>query len=213
MRADARDWRRIAALYSPALALLGVVAAAAWTTGIPPARFTMDPAALAGSHPLLGVVSNIGVLLWTAAAAISLFTAMLLHGRRAQREHARFLLVAGLLTAWLALDDLFMLHEWLFPIVLGIPQAIVLAAYAAIVGLFLVRFGALIARTDMLLLGFALAFFAASVAADQLPGAWFGAWGWLYLLEDGCKLLGITGWAGHLSSVAASALEPQEGGR
>lgn len=213
MRADARDWRRIAALYSPALALLAVVAATAWTTGIPPARFTMDPAALAGSHPLLGVVSNIGVLLWTAAAAVCLFTATLLHGRRAQCQCARFLLAAGLLTAWFALDDLFMLHEWLMPVVLGVPQPIVLMFYAAMVGLFLAQFAVLIAGTDRLQLGLALAFFAASAAADQLPGAWFGAWGWLYLLEDGCKLLGITGWSGYLSSVAASALQHQHAGR
>lgn len=207
MRVDTRDWRRLAALYLPALALLAVVAAAAWMTGMSPARFTMDPAALAGTHPFLGVVSNIGVLLWTAAAVVCLFTAVLLHGRRAQRECARFLLAAGLLTAWLTFDDLFMLHEWLFAIVLGIPQLIALMTYAVVVGLFLVQFSALIAGTDSLLLGLALAFFAVSAAVDQLPGAWFGAWGWLYLLEDGCKLLGIVGWLGYLASVAASALQ------
>ncbi|HEY7739215.1 MAG TPA: hypothetical protein VIB01_01235 [Steroidobacteraceae bacterium] len=206
VRADARAWRRIAALHLPALALLAVVAATAWATGIPPARFTMDPAALAGAHPLLGAVSSIGVLLWAAAAAICLFTALLLRGRCAQRGYARLLLAAGLLTAWLALDDLFMLHEWFFPVMLGIPQPIVLAGYAGMVGLLMVRFSVLIADTDCLLLGLALAFFAASAAADQLPGAWFGTWGWLYLLEDGCKLLGITGWSGYLASVAASSL-------
>ena len=213
MSVDRRDWRWLAVFYAPALAMLAVVAAAAWLTGIAPARFTMDPAALAGTNPFLGVVSNCGVLLWTAAAAISLFTAMLLHGRRAQRECARFLLAAGLLTAWLMFNDLFMLHEWLFAVVLGIPQPIVLLAYALMVALFLVRFRVLIARSDRLPLGLALAFFAASAATDQMPGAWFRAWGWLYLLEDGCKLLGIVGWLWYFAGVAASALQLQHAGR
>lgn len=213
MGVDTRDWRRITVLYAPALALLAVVAAAARVTGIAPARFTMDPAALAGAHPFLGVVSNCGVLLWTAAAAISLFTALLLYGRRAQRECARFLLAAGLLTAWLMLDDLFMLHEWLFAAVLGIPQLIVFMAYAVLIGLFLVRFRVVVAHSDKLLLGLALAFFAASAAADQMPGAWFSAWGWLYLLEDGCKLLGIVGWLGYFTSVAAAAMQLPHTGR
>ena len=89
---------------------------------------------------------------------------------------------------------------------LGIPQPLVLLAYAVMVGLFLVRFRVLIAHSDKSFLVLALAFFAASVAVDLMPGAWSRAWGWLYLLEDGCKLLGITGWLGYFATVAASAL-------
>lgn len=203
-----RNWQRLAAIHAPALAVIAAVAAASLLTGITPARFTQDPAALTGAHPLLGAASNLGVLAWTATAAVCLFTAMLLHGRRDRREFARWMLAAGLLTCLLALDDLFLLHESLLPEALGIPQPAVLAAYVAAVGLFLLRFRAPMERTDRTLLGLALAFFAASVAADQLPGAWFRASGWLYLLEDGCKLLGIAGWSGYFLSVAASALRP-----
>jgi hypothetical protein len=195
-----------ALLYVPALLLLLAVAVAAATTGIPPQKFLLDPAVLAGSHPLLGVVSNIGILIWAATAAIALFTATLLGMKRQEPEHKVFLLAAGLLTSWLVLDDFFMIHEWLFPHVLGVPQTLVLAAYAGLAGCFLLRFAALILRTDFLLLALALAFLSVSVCVDALPNTWFAAWNWLYLIEDGFKLLGIVGWFGYCSHVCASFL-------
>ncbi len=198
--------RRLALLYAPAVLLLLAVAVIAAATGIPPPKFTLDPAVLAGTHPLLGVVSNIGVLLWAAAAAVSLFTATLLHRPGEERQRRAFLLAAGLLTAWLLLDDFFLLHEWLFPSVLGVPQTLVLATYAGLAALFLLRFAALILRTDYLPLALAAAFFAASIAIDQLPHAWF-AWNYLYLIEDGCKLLGIVGWLGYFANACARFLD------
>jgi hypothetical protein len=197
--------RWLVLLYVPALSLLLAVAVAAGAHGIAPSRFTLDPAVLTGSHPLLGVVSNAGILLWAAAAAISLFSAALLGGGRRGGEAGRFLLGAGVLTSWLALDDLFLFHEWLFPAVLGVPQTLVLATYVVVAALFLARFAALILRTERRLLAAALAFFAASLLIDQLPQAWF-AWKYLVLIEDGCKLLGIVSWFGYFASAGARFL-------
>jgi hypothetical protein len=137
-----RGIRWLVLLYAPALSLLLAVAVAAAVLGIAPSRFTLDPAALTGAHPFLGVASNAGILLWAAAAAISLFTAALLADSARNGEARKFLRGAGLLTCWLMLDDLFLFHEWLFPSVLGVPQALVLAGYVAVVALFLLRFAA-----------------------------------------------------------------------
>ena len=185
--------------------LLGAVLVASARTGEALSQFTKDPAMLAGAHPFLGVVSHIGVLIWAAAAAICLFTAAVLHRMRQATERTKLLLVAGLLTAWLTLDDFFMLHEWLFPLVLGVPQPLVFGMYAGTMGVFLYRFGRAIARTDYLLLAIALCSFALSIGTDELPAAWF-AWDYLSLIEDGAKLVGIVSWFGYFGYLCADTL-------
>ncbi|MGH8222578.1 MAG: hypothetical protein ACREQZ_06360 [Woeseiaceae bacterium] len=206
------DRRWFVALYAPAVLLLLAVAIASRATGTPLPRFLLDPAVLSVSHPLLGVVSNIGILLWAGAAAIAGFAgSLLLVGGRA-RELALFLLAAASLTGCLLLDDLFLVHEWLFPVVLGIPQVAVFAGYAVLLAALLWRFRNAILQMDVRLLVLALAFFALSVGTDLLPVAWSLVWNLLYLVEDGLKLLGIVSWCGYLVRTSVFALE-QGGGR
>lgn len=192
--------------YGAAGLLLAAVAAGAHLSGTPPSRFTRDPAVLLDASPLLGLISHAGVLIWTATAAITLFTAVLLRGRNEERERWTFLAAAGLLTFWLMLDDLFLFHEWLFPEVLGVRTRIVFAAYILLCGLFLVRFGRLIlGRTNYPALALALILLAASVAVDILPERWF-QWDSLFLIEDGAKLLGIAGWFAYFADVSREFL-------
>lgn len=185
------------------------VAVVASFAGIEPSRFTLDPAVLAGFHPLLGVVSNVSVLLWAAAATICLFTAAVLRSAEREPEYRLFLFSAGILTTWLLLDDFFLFHEWLLPNYLGVPQAVVLAAYVGLFCLFLLRFVGLILRTGYLPLALALSFFAMSLAIDQLPREWFSALNFLYLVEDGAKLLGIVGWLAYFGHACSLALSPR----
>lgn len=192
-------------LYVPAVGFLAAVGVAATASDREVSTFTLDPAVLLGASPFLGVASNLGILLWAGTAAITLFTAMLLQRRDQQPDFATFLRGAGLLTGWLLLDDLFLFHEWLFPIVLGIPQALVLIVYCGAVALFLRRYVALILRTDYWLLVLALAWFSLSVGVDQLATDVF-ARNVLYFVEDGAKLLGIVGWLGYFVRVSALSL-------
>lgn len=199
--------RLLAIIYLPAVLLLLAVAFAAWTTGIPVSRFLLDPAILSGTHPLLGVLSNVGVLLWAATAAICGFTATLLYRCGGEREQIAYLLAIGMLTACLLIDDLFLLHEWFFPVVLGVQQPIVLAAYGVLFAALVLRFAVVILRYDPTLLVLAAAFFSVSLATDLLPAGWFQTWNLLYLLEDGAKWLGIVSWSSHLAVVCGSMLE------
>lgn len=197
--------------YGAAIVLLGVVALVAAATGTAPSQFTRDPAVLLNASPLLGLISYVGILLWTATAAVALFTATILRRRGDDRTRWMFLGAAGLLTLWLLLDDLFLFHEWLFPVVVGLRTRIVFAVYIALCGLFLVRYRRLIVeQTNYLALAAALALFAASVGVDVLPEAWF-RWDFLFLIEDGAKLLGITGWFGYFAGVSAGFLANREG--
>ena len=57
----------------------------------------------------VGLISNLGILMWTASASISLFSS--LSGLVQSRENSNFLLLGGILTSILCFDDFFLLHD------------------------------------------------------------------------------------------------------
>ncbi len=185
--------RVILAAYLPALLVLGLPVSLWLLKGKPIHYFTQDPAAIAGTPFYYGFLSNVGILLWSAAATVCLFSFLLLRRRSGEGEAAAFALHSGILTLVLALDDLFQFHEAFFPIYLGIDEKLVLGGYAAYTLYFLVRFRNAILDSDFLLLFLAFAFFGASIFADFLPHGSEGH----YLFEDGAKFFGIVGWTAY----------------
>jgi hypothetical protein len=197
--------RPLLCLYVAAAALLGGIAAHSAITGAPPYLFTRDPAAIHHANPLLGAVSNLGIVLWAAAASMALFASRQLARVAEARMTRAFLLAGGLLSCWLLLDDLYMLHERVLPDWLGVPQPLIFVVYAGAVVVLLARFRGVIRATDSLPLALALACFALSAAIDQGPPAWH-RWDALVLVEDGAKLFGICGWLAYFGGVSAQAL-------
>ena len=186
------------------IAMLAAIASWCAARGLPPYLLTRDPAAIHGTSAFLGALSNLGVLLWAAAASVTLFTARLLGGAARIRSVRTFLLQAGLFTSWLMLDDLFMLHERSLPDRLGLPQPLTLSIYGTLAVLMLARHRELIARTDHRPLAMAFGFFACSATIDQGPGGWH-AWTSLVLVEDGTKLLGIVSWLAYFATTSRAA--------
>jgi hypothetical protein len=179
---------------------LAILLLAALQTRIPTAFLVRDPAQLAKYPVYVGLLSNVGVLLWCACAAIYLYSATL----AGQREVARFFLGAGLVTAMLGLDDFFILHEEVLPATLGVAEEAVLAAYGLAMLAFLGRFARLILRTEFLLLGLTFGFMGGSIVLD---GGVFNQ-GLNYLLDDGLKLLGIVGWLAYYVRTARQFIKP-----
>jgi len=62
-------------------------------------------------HVYYGFMSNLGIFLWVATAAISLFSALIFFKWKSDKALLRFAVTSGLLSGWLALDDAFLLHE------------------------------------------------------------------------------------------------------
>lgn len=193
----------LAWLCGPTALLLALVAVVSFATGIPTRTFTADPLAIAGGHPLWGMLSNIGVLVWCAGATICLFTAVVLQLQDGPSHDVGFLLAAGLLTSLLLVDDLFMVHEWLAQTYLGVGERAFFALEASAVGLFLVTFRRRVLESNVLLLVVAFAFFGLSLAVDTMPHDWSR---WHFLLEDGLKLFGIVTWSGYLGLTAERLL-------
>jgi hypothetical protein len=184
------------------LALGGVVlvavAAVSLVTGTPIPRITQDVAAIAHVHPLAGALSSVGILLWWTSASVWLLAAFV-ERSRARLDDYRFALSTGLLSAYLALDDLFQFHEDLAGRVFGVEDPVIFAALGVVVAYYLISFRAQIARSEAMLFALAMFFLAMSVAVDAGHIHWLGQrlGHWMYMLEDGPKWMGIACWCAY----------------
>jgi hypothetical protein len=195
----------IAAVYGPALVVLGFTILVSASADVPVAVFLRDPADTLHAHPLTGLLSHVGVLVWWAAASVCLFCGAVLWRARADQRLRSFLAWSGVITAVLATDDLFLVHDALAPLYLGLDDKAFLFAYGAAVAWYLVRFRTIILDSEYTLLLLALLFFGSSILVDMvLQDRWASPW--RIAVEDGLKLLGIVGWSGYLILAAARAL-------
>lgn len=171
------------------LLVLGSVAFAA-AFGIPSFDLLADPAYVADRPAYTGAVSQAGVLAWTAGAAVALFVGAMA-GSRVLRD-------LGLLTAFLALDDVFLLHDEVLPF----PEVLFFAALGTVVLLVLRRHGAeLRADRTRPALATAVVLLAFSVVSDvsMLDKVTEIA----AVVEETFKAAGIAVWAGALMLLSA----------
>lgn len=189
--------RQLLITYVPSLAILLIMAAAGIFFEVHLPDLTRDVAAIAEIHPLSGVLSNLGVLLWCAAASICLFSALTLRGFIAQEDY-NFLLSTFLLSAYLMLDDFFLFHEDLAGRYLKLDEYVVFGGLGVAVVIYLVRFRRLILQSNYIALFLALGFLATSAGMDKVVGPMFLEIGhWEIFLEDGSKWLGIASWCSY----------------
>lgn len=157
-------------------------------------NFFREPAAILGFSPFLGVMSNLGVLLWAFSVAICLFVAVILL-KKGNKKIGQFLLYSAIVTLILLTDDFFLLHERVFPRNLHIPEMVVYLTYILIMLLYFIKFAQVILNTDYSILLIACAFLALSVGSDLvLPQT-----GIAIVFEDGFKLFGIVTWLIYFS--------------
>lgn len=138
-----------------------------------------------------GSVSNAGILLWSITTAFCLFAVLLLWGVDGFGPLRRFGLTAGLLTGWVTLDDMFMLHERVLP-TLGIPQIVVIGLYLGLGLAYLLANWRFIWFQDWWLLALAGAGLVASIAVDTIFHSLDPV---LVYIEDSAKFFGIFCWA------------------
>ncbi len=130
-----------------------------------------DPAPFAGLAPCTGLMSNIGVLIWCAAAAVCGFCGATLRGVPGKADLSTFLLILGGFNAWLGMDDLLVLHEEAAEALFGfesrhVGEGLLFLAYGVIVAIGYAKFRAIIWRSDIVLLAAAAASFGISIALD-----------------------------------------------
>jgi hypothetical protein len=163
--------------------------------GIPLGNLSRDPTVVLEGSFYIGSLSNLGVILWTSAASTCFFTANI-PTSHVSPGTKRFLIQSGALTTLLLFDDLFLFHESVAPTILGIPERLVHAAYAALVLQHLIRFRNEIANSQWGILFWSLGWFFLSMLMDQ-----FTFLEDFSFLEDSIKFLGIASWTTYFWSV------------
>ena len=159
---------------------------------VPVEQLFLDAAFISGEPWYTGVLSNLGVLAWTAAVVAALFGGWVA-AQTGRPSAARFLRGGALVSAILLADDMLQLHADLFR-VLGIPKGARELLVVAPAVIWLVRYAGEIARTRWVIMVGALIGLGGSFLVDVLtpPGT-----RWI-VVEDSAKLLGVLAWAQYM---------------
>ncbi len=203
-------YRLLLASYVPAVAALAVAGLAARAMGVDAGVFTRDPAHIAQLPWYTGLISNLGLAVWCTGAVAALFAAWTLPRTGEQRETRRFLFWSGILTLYVLLDDMAMLHDDVLRGLFHTYEQVIFLAYLPVAALYFLRFRRQLLGPGVALVLLAAALMGLSLLLDQwhlllrifgrmiLPDS--------ELLEDGAKLLSEVSWMGYLVSRAAGAV-------
>lgn len=156
---------------------------------IPLDTFTQDPNAQLNAPFYLGFFSNVGIIIWSAAMTICFYCAFSMPSV-ADNHNREFLLASGVITLLMALDDLFQLHEDVFPKYFSISENMVYITYLNLYLIYFIRYRRQLLNSDFIALGVSFFLLGLSTIIDLLP---------LPLpkdtfLEDAIKLLGAVTW-------------------
>ncbi len=185
-------------IFIPATLVLVAVALAAKFLHINVVVFLYDPATIYNAHPLTGFLSNLGILFWSVGATVCLFTAAVLR-TRAPRETYLFILCSGLVTAYLTLDDMFMIHDsdGLLVRFLGSSEEFNCLVIAIGIAIYLLRFRRMILESPYGLLLVAVIFLGIMVMIDLYIDHWeYGSMAdsLRNLTEDGLRWIATICW-------------------
>ena len=187
-------WALIPALlvYVASLSLSGLA-------GIKGQLVLRDLAQTCGTPAGVGLLSNLGYLLWLAAAAVALFTAY--SGQPGVRGKQYELLACG---GWfsfiLCIDDMFLLHDRY------IGQTFLYVVYMVFAALIATRYRKqlMASRGELFLL--AVALLGASIGIDQFQRDLPFKYETVQLVEEGAKFLGIATWVLYWWQASAQSL-------
>ncbi len=199
------SYKLVLGLYLPAGLIMLAVYLVSVHTDTPVWMFTRDPADITLSSPFIGIVSNLCILLWCATAAISFFAFLTLK-KQGLEKMAVFFLLSGFITSLLLLDDLFLLHERIFPQWFHWRQRYIYISYVSIVLVYLVAFRKTILKSNFIMLALALGFFLLSVVVDCISAKMEDFIPFSHLYEDGFKLFGLASWLGYYAQTALQAI-------
>jgi hypothetical protein len=207
MRSIALQFRKITPvlLISWLLTILALLLAIFVSTvkDIPLDIFTQDPNAQLDAPFYLGFFSNLGIVVWSAAFTICFYGASRLNAAT-DRKNQQFLIVSGVITMLMTFDDLFQLHELVFPKYFNISDNMVYLTYLNIYLIYFIRFRKQLLNSDFLALGVSFFLLGLSTVIDILP---------LPIekdtfLEDAIKLLGAVTWMIYYVRVADELTTP-----
>ena len=156
--------------------------------GISPELVLRDLMQTCNTPPIgVGLISNLGILLWGASASISLFAAF--SGLSSIRRLKNFLLLGGIFSAILCIDDLLLIHDRS-----QLNQDLLYGLYIifAIVLIYKYRKIGFQAYTNLLLTSVSL--LGLSVFFDIFQDFLYLGYDKIQIIEEGFKFIGISSW-------------------
>lgn len=169
------------------------------------AQMMRDAATTAQIHPLYGLLSNLGILLWSVPASICLFVAIAARPEITDRTFG-FLLSSALISGWLMIDDWFLFHEDLARRYFGLEEKWILLLFMIVFLLYILKFRKVILNTTYSLLVTAIGLFSISILVDSVGGFLNLSWKHVLFIEDALKWLGICFWCAYYVHVAYQIL-------
>ena len=150
----------------------------------------------------VGMISNIGILLWGAAASICLFTTF---SENINSDISKLLLLGGAFSGLLCIDDFFLLHDrYIGPDFLNLT-------YLTISILILVRFKRLLKKIGLFNLVISILFLGLSIFFDGVIQQIFNqSYELTQLIEEWFKFLGIVCWLNFWCKASSYALKFSE---
>ncbi len=147
----------------------------------------------------VGMISNIGILLWGAAASICLFTTL---SGKINSDISKLLLLGGAFSGLLCVDDFFLLHDrYIGPDFLNLT-------YLAISILILVRFKKILKKIGLFNLVISILFLGLSIFFDGVIQQIFNqSYELTQLIEEWFKFLGIVCWLNFWCKASSYALK------
>jgi hypothetical protein len=188
----------MAVIFIPGIIFLVIMFWLTKKNNIPFEIFSRDPIQTLNGKPYVGILSNIGIIFWCATAAILLYSSKILALRKRPEREIRFLIFGGLLTILMLVDDLFLIHDVVFPEYLKIDEKVFFVFYGLSVIAIVVYFREIVLKTDYVLLILAFCSFGSSVLTDIIDALGIDITQ-LYVFEDGLKFLGIIAWFAYFS--------------
>ncbi len=154
--------------------------------GIDPVLVLRDPIQACDYPTIVGMISNIGVLMWSSATAICLFSST--SDLVSNIKSRQMLLFGGLLSGVLCLDDLFLLHDR------HIGQNFIYVTYAFLATFILIKFYKIILKLDGIAFLLSVIFLGLSILSDKFQESLFLSYSTMQLYEEGFKFIGIACW-------------------
>ena len=186
-----RSWRLGILILAASLMVIGSTFLLAVAVDAPRSDLTRDALDALAAPVYVGFLSQLGNVIWVATATSCLFAWLLLRGRADPDGADQYLLASGLLTAILAGDDAFLVHDRVMVSVLGLPDAAYVAAYGVVVAAYLWTTWRWLLRLEYGLLAAAAVFLGLSVLLDVVaPFSDLETF-----IEDSLKFTGIAFWA------------------
>lgn len=151
---------------------------------------TRDPNAVYRQSAYVGFISNLGIFIWASTVSVAWMAALMMKEGEGVKVMRSFLNWSGLITLFLALDDVFQVHETLIPYYLGLTEHYLYVAYIALLLAYTVKFYKILLNRNFVVLLFAYLGFAISIIIDELE-IYSELW---VFLEDCFKFAGICMW-------------------